>query len=292
LAVVVAAALMFSPAARASDHLTGIVLMTPARNEVVVHHAAFAGMPSMTMTFRVPPGTRVRPGDRIVADVDRATDPWTLSNVRVAGSEIPARQAAAAPFLQPGERVPDMPFLDQSGRRFSLAALAGTPYALTFIYTRCVDARMCPLISAKYRSIQTQTRHPIALVEISLDPAYDRPPVLARYGAAVGADPARWHLLTGDPRQVLDFAARFGILEHSAGPVSIVHSERLAIVGRDGRIMRFYDNAAWSPHDVTRTLQLAVERVDRTLRRRVQKVVWDRRASAQRLRVAIGARIL
>lgn len=233
--------------------------MTPGVNEVVVHHGAFAGMPSMTMTFRMSSATRLKPGDRIAADVDRATEPWTLSNVHVAGSEIPARQVAAAPFLKPGERVPDTTFFDQSGHRFSLAALAGTPYALTFMYTRCVDPAMCPLISAKYRSIQMQTRSPIALVEISLDPAYDQPPVLARYAAAFAANPARWHLLTGDPRHVLDFAARFGILEHSAGPVTIVHSERLAIVGRDGRIARLYDNAAWSPADVMRDLHRAAE---------------------------------
>jgi protein SCO1/2 len=148
-------------------------------------------------------------------------------------------------------------FVDQTGRRFSLAALRGAPYALTFMYTRCVDPTMCPLVSAKLRRIQGLTKKPIELVEISLDPAYDQPPVLARYAATYGADPARWHVLTGDPRAVLDFAARFGILEHSAGPVTIVHSERLAIVDRAGRIRRLYDNAAWSPSDVAHALQLA-----------------------------------
>jgi cytochrome oxidase Cu insertion factor (SCO1/SenC/PrrC family) len=54
-------------------------------------------------------------------------------------------------------------------------------------------------------------------------------------------------MFTGDPRTVLDFAARFGILEHSAGPTTIVHSERLAIVDATGRITQLIDNANWQP---------------------------------------------
>jgi protein SCO1/2 len=241
--------------AAATDHLSGVVLMTPGAQTVVVHHAAFAGMPAMTMTFHVPAATKLQPGERISADVDRSSDPWALSHIRIDGSEIPAKQPADAPFLRRGERVPTVAFVDQLGRRFSLAALAGRPYALSFVYTRCTDPTMCPLISAKYRAIQQHTREPIALVEVSLDPGYDRPAVLARYAASYGANPARWHLLTGNPRAVLDFAARFGILEHSAGPVTIVHSERLAIIGRDGRIARLYDNAAWSPADIVNDLR-------------------------------------
>ena len=92
-------------------------------------------------------------------------------------------------------------------------------------------------------------------MEVSLDPAYDRPPVLTRYASIYGADPTRWHLLTGDPKTVLDFAARFDILERSAGADVIVHSERLAIVNREGRITRLYDDARWTAGDVTAALK-------------------------------------
>lgn len=246
---------MLARPAAAAEHLTGVVLMTPSAGTIVMHHAPFAGMPAMTMTFGVPQAPALHPGDRISAAVDRSREPWRLLHVRIAGSELPVARPPAAPFLQRGDRIPSIAFVDQTGRRFSLTSLTGSPYALTFVYTRCVDGTLCPLVSAKYRELQNQTRGPIGLVEISLDPAYDRPPVLERYAAGFGADGARWHLLTGDPRSVLDFAARFGILEHSAGPLTIVHSERLAIVGRDGRIAHFIDNAAWSPGDVARELE-------------------------------------
>ena len=207
------------------------------------------------MTYAVPPRTIVHPGDHIAAEVDRSTDPWSLSAIRIiAGAQAVQRRPDLA-FLTVGSLVPDTAFIEQRGRRMTLTALRGHPYALTFIYTRCQDPRMCPLVSAKMHQVQTRTAGTqVALVEVSLDPAFDLPPVLARYGTLFSAEPARWHLLTGDPRTVLDFAERFRILERSAGPLTIVHSERLAVVDATGRITRFFDDAAWRPSDVERAL--------------------------------------
>jgi cytochrome oxidase Cu insertion factor (SCO1/SenC/PrrC family) len=54
---------------------------------------------------------------------------------------------------------------------------------------------------------------------------------------------------------VLDFAARFRILERSAGPTTIVHTERLAVVDARGRITQFFDDATWDPSDVERAIR-------------------------------------
>jgi cytochrome oxidase Cu insertion factor (SCO1/SenC/PrrC family) len=258
VAVVAVAAVTYARShggAEARDRLTGIALTGPVGGAIIVHHEPFAGMPAMTMTFSVPAGTVVHPGDRITADVDTTAEPWALSSVAVTAAPVP-RSGPQIAFLDVGDRVPATPFIDAAGRAVTLAALRGRPYALTFIYTRCRDPRMCPFVSAKLHLLQTRTAgSPIALVEVSLDPAYDRPPVLRRYGALFGADPARWQLFTGDPRTVLDFAARFRILERSAGPDTIVHTERLAIVDATGRIRRFYDDPNWRIDDVARALR-------------------------------------
>jgi cytochrome oxidase Cu insertion factor (SCO1/SenC/PrrC family) len=242
----------------AHDHLTGIVLMQSAPATVLLHHDAFAGMPSMTMDFTVPAGTVLHPGDHITADVDRAHEPWTLSAIHVTVAGLSAPHYTLPAFLNVGDVMPNIAFVDQRGTHETLAALRGHPYVLTFMYTRCRDPRMCPFVSAKIHQVQSRTAGtPVELVEVSLDPAYDRPPVLARYGTVFGADPARWHLLTGDPKTVLDFAARFRILERSAGPDVIAHSERLAIVNRAGHIIKLYDNATWNADDVAHAVRAA-----------------------------------
>ncbi len=145
-----------------------------------------------------------------------------------------------------GDAVPDPGFVDQRGRPFRLASLRGSRFALSFVYTRCRDARMCPLVSAQYGMVQRDPRAARAqLVEVTLDPTFDRPAVLARYGSVFDADPNRWHLLTGDPAKVLAFAGAFGV-QSFPGASSIVHTERTAVVDADGRVERFLDDAAWS----------------------------------------------
>jgi len=243
----------------ARDRLTGIVLLAPSATTIMLHHAPFGGMPAMSMDFSVPPGTNVHPGERIAADVDRTTEPWSLSAIRVISAAPSTSNFTHPAFLATGDLVPDLAVIDQRGRHETLAALRGQPYVLTFIYTRCRDPKMCPFVSAKLRQVESRTAGtPVQLVEVSLDPAYDRPPVLARYGTLFGADPARWHLFTGDPRTVLDFAARFRILERSAGPDTIVHTERLAIVDAGGHITRFLDDTAWQPATVASALEVLV----------------------------------
>jgi protein SCO1/2 len=226
-------------------------------DRVMVHHSAFGGMPSMSMEFAVPHGTALRAGEQISADVDAHSDPWTLSNVRViaAAPATPAPRATLSPLVA-GSPIPDPPFVDARGRVFRLDSLRGRPYALAFIYTRCHDPRMCPLVSAKFASLQRMTAHdPAHLVEVTLDPVYDRPQVLARYGRLFDADPRRWHLLTGQPLQVAFFAAQLGISAGNITPSTIIHTERLAVVGSDGKVAKFFDNATWDPADVATALR-------------------------------------
>ncbi len=225
----------------------GIVVQTEPGDRAFIHHEAFGGMPAMTMEFSLPPGTQVHPGDRIAGEVDETRSPWSLSHVEVRPATTPPPVQPAPQALSVGDAVPDIAFLDQRGRSVTLSSLRGRAYALTFIYTRCQVAQMCPLISAKYHAVQAKLPPKTLLVEVTLDPAYDRPAVLARYAAARGARSERWLLLTGSTPSVLAFAQRFGVFERRAAAQTIVHTERLAIVDRAGRVSRFLDDPAWTP---------------------------------------------
>jgi protein SCO1/2 len=156
--------------------------------------------------------------------------------------------------LAVGDSVPDAVFVDQRGRSVALSSLRGRAYALTFIYTRCQDAQMCPLISAKYHQVEPKLPAGTMLVEVTLDPSYDRPPVLAKYATTFGAQPDRWLLLTGTPPGVIAFAQRFGIYEERANAQTIVHTERLAVVDRSGKIASFFEDPAWTPQQLLAAL--------------------------------------
>jgi protein SCO1/2 len=251
------------PAAGAAEQLRGLVLSVLAQqHEVVVRHEAYGSMPPMTMLFRLSPRTRLaslREGDRIAARVENGRAGPVLDDVRVlvaAPLPPPPSDLRNVPLLQAGDPMPQTRFIDQFGHPFALSDYLGDKVVLAFIYTRCRDPRMCPLISANFHSLQRLIGNGgYHLVEITLDPAYDTPPVLRRYAALFGADPRRWTLGTGDPRAVLDFAARFAIEPFPDPRVGLIHTERTVLIDANGRIADFIDEAGWSAEDVMARLQ-------------------------------------
>jgi protein SCO1/2 len=262
LAAVAAAALLLAATvavrpAFAADRVSGVVLsVLTAQGEAVVRHDAYGGMPAMTMVFQVAPKSELahlRPGDRIEALTELTADEPQLSDVRVVGG-VPGGIARAVHNVRPldvGDSMPTTEFFDQLGRGFSFEDFRGQTVVLAFIYTRCRDPRMCPLVSANFHMLQRLlTGVPAHLVEITLDPAYDTPSVLTAYGQRFDADPGRWTMGTGPENVVNDFAAKFGIAVFADPQVGLIHSERTAIIDRNGRIIDLLDAAAWNPNDV------------------------------------------
>jgi protein SCO1/2 len=257
LALLVCATWPARAAANGAQRVHGIVLsVLSAQGEAVVRHDAFGGMPAMTMVFRVPSKSvlaGLHPGDRIEAQTELGADEPRLDDVRVVGG-VAGGVARAVHDVQPlnvGDSMPQTEFFDQTGRGFDFTDFRGQTVVLAFIYTRCRDPRMCPLVSSNFHVLQRKLAGlPVHLIEITLDPAYDTPEVLAAYGARFGADPARWTLGTGPIDVVNDFAARFGIAVFADPQAGLIHSERTAIIDRDGRITDLLDAAAWNPDDL------------------------------------------
>jgi protein SCO1/2 len=249
-------------AAGATQTLHGIVLtVLSGKQEAIVRHEAYGGMPAMAMLFTLSArdAARLREGDRIEATVSESAGGESLSNVRVLPAPVAARgpELRSMPLLRTGDAMPSISLLDQNGRPFTFADFRGKTVVLSFIYTRCRDTRMCPLISAHFHQLQQRLDgSDYHLVEVTLDPAFDRPPVLATYAQRFDADASRWSIATGDPRAVLNFAAQFGIVPFPDPNVGLIHSERTALIDRDGRIADFMDEAGWDPDNVTARLQL------------------------------------
>jgi len=179
-----------------------------------------------------------------------------------------ARPRPFVPVLREGDAVPSTALLDQRGRRFSFANTNGRTTIVSFIYTRCRDAQMCPLVAAKFARMHRELRGtPIRLVTVTLDPAYDTPQILTRYGATYGSDPAAWTFVTGPTPAVDELVGRLGVVVERPRPGVIVHSEAVIIVDAGGRIARFIDGATWLPDDVLGAARQVAAIPDNPLRR-------------------------
>ncbi len=259
------------PAAAHEMSFRGLVLATiPAKSEVVIRHGALLGGPAAITTFRIAPAAlrALSVGSAIEGSADADSTPWTVSEIRILGNQSVTDNASSDDSAQTdanastavfrnvhhvvvGEYAPTPTLLDELGRPFSLRELRGSSVVMAFVYTRCRDARECPLITARFKALQERFRaEPVRLVEVTLDPAYDRPAVLRTYAKAYGADFSRWSFVTGPPDRVLDFAAQFDVTAFPDERVGLIHPERTVLLDKYGAIRELIDEGAWTPDEI------------------------------------------
>lgn len=157
-----------------------------------------------------------------------------------------------------GDAAPDFALTDQTGKTVRLSEFRGQAVAVTFVYTRCPDATACPMTMAKFAKLNAAlTREKLGrLLAVTVDPENDTPAVLADYAQKIGADPARWKFLTGDPRALARVAENFGVLYY-ADHGKIVHSQAVAVLDPDGKLAAIYYGADWEPEQILKDLEKA-----------------------------------
>lgn len=244
-----------------------VVAVDRERLEITIKHETIPGfMPGMTMPFKV---TDVRlldghkPGDLVIATLVVTSSESHLTSVVHTGQ---ARLAAsktdtAAPFVA-GTLAPDADLIDESGKHRKLSSWRGQMLAVTFIYTRCPLPEFCPKMNRHFAAAQAailddpRLKGRVHLVSVSLDPAFDRPPVLAEHARRAHADPAVWTFLTGDERNIDLFGLPFGVyaVRDAKTPGNVTHNLRTAIVDGEGRVQKIFSGADWTPADLIAAL--------------------------------------
>jgi protein SCO1 len=232
----------------------GLVLAVQPHGTVIVRNDLAPQMlPSEIRRYRLEPHVRLAPGTGVDGYVDTATTPWTLLDAIAAGPFVPGLPNPGRVIpVDFGSALPSARLIDQQGSMLSLSrTFAGKTLLLSFIFSRCPDRNVCPAISSKFAYLQAHLdpRH-FALAEISLDPAYDTPNVLAAYGRIYGADPRIWSLLTGEGTTVARLLNAFGIDSMRVSASNFIHSDKLFIVAPDGRVADIIATAQWDPDTV------------------------------------------
>ena len=271
--------LLASAACGSSDReytLQGQILsIEPNRLQADIKHEEITGfMAAMTMPYKVRDAKELadlKPGDLITSTLVVVSNDAYLKDVKKVG-EAPlekAPKANAAPsassgfeLLKPGEPIPDVPMLDQEGRKTSITSLKGRTVVLTFIYTQCPLPTFCPLMDRHFVTIQERLKADPALsrvhlATVSFDPATDTPPVLKKHAAQLGADTSRWTFFTGDRDDIDKFASRFGvtIARDLTDPKNITHNLRTVIIDGDGRLVKAYTGNEWTPDQILADLK-------------------------------------
>jgi len=128
---------------------------------------------------------------------------------------------SALPVLQ---TVPAFSLKDQTGAAFESSRLSGKIWVANFMFTSCTAT--CPRQSTILQRVQKETA--ADLVSFTVDVARDTPEVLAAFAKRYGADPARWHFLTGTVETLNRLA--YDVFQVGNVDGKLEHSSRLLLV--------------------------------------------------------------
>jgi protein SCO1/2 len=249
------------------------VAVDPARRAITIAHGDIPGfMPAMTMEFVVlekdaPLLEQVSPGDEITATLVVPDSRYWLEDLVVVKRSEPggAPPLSRAPVARAGEALPDVPLVDQDGRRFRLSGLRGRAFALTFVYTRCPLPDFCPLMMRNFAAAEARLAGDPALFErtrlltISFDPKHDTPAVLRAFGRPFQktATPfSHWLLATGTEQALRELGQALE-LDYVEETASFSHNLRTAVVDPQGRLVRLLRGNEWKPEELVASLREA-----------------------------------
>jgi protein SCO1/2 len=273
LSLVAAACGRTPPEPRQYEVKGQIISVSPERQEVLVNHEDIPGfMAAMTMPYKVKDAALLEgkaPGDLftatlVVEEVDAYLSSLTKTGTAPLETPTAAPLITASDLLNEGDRVPDNVLVDQDKTPRLMVSLRDHRVALTFMYTRCPLPDFCPRMDRNFAEVQkivseTPELADVRLVSVTLDPEYDTPAVLKTHATALEADPARWHFVTGQKDEVLNFAKRFGVTAEPPSDAGgmMVHNLRTAIIDPQGRLVKVHSGTSWTPAELVADLKAA-----------------------------------
>lgn len=255
-----------------------VVATNAATAEVTLNHEAIPGfMEAMTMPYKLKDPSileELHPGDTITADVlvSQAADASVLLDhiVIVAQGKPDYRPTTIYHVPANGDIVPDFKLRNQDGRIIHLNQFRGKDLLITFIYTRCPLPNFCPLVTRNFAVINRQLAANPALKDktqllcVSFDPEHDTPDRLKAYGEQyLGNDAkttfANFDFAVPEKPVLAEMAKFFNVGMTSGADETINHTLSTTLIGRDGKVIKFYPGNEWTPEQVVTDLKQSLE---------------------------------
>lgn len=152
------------------------------------------------------------------------------------------------------EEVNDFSFTNQNNDTVKLDDFNGEWWIADFVFTNCTT--VCLPMTSNMSLLQekmTENDITVQLVSFSVDPDYDTPEVLKKYGQEYEADFSSWHFLTGyDFKTIKELSIksfRAMLKEPEYGSDQVTHDVRFFLVNPQGEVVKSYDGVKASSMD-------------------------------------------
>ena len=141
-------------------------------------------------------------------------------------------------------RIADFELINQNGKTVTQENFNGKIYVADFFFTTCPT--ICISMTDNLLKVQKEIQNNpnILLISHSVTPKIDSVSQLKKYAVEKGVNDKKWHLVTGDKKEIYKLARKSYLAvkdEGDGGPFDMIHTENFILVDPDKRIRGFYD---------------------------------------------------
>ena len=141
-------------------------------------------------------------------------------------------------------RIADFELINQNGKTVTNENFNGKIYVADFFFTTCPT--ICISMTDNLLKVQKEIQNNpnILLISHSVTPKIDSVTQLKKYAIEKGVNDKKWHLVTGDKKEIYKLARKSYLAvkdEGDGGPFDMIHTENFILVDPDKRIRGFYD---------------------------------------------------
>lgn len=142
-------------------------------------------------------------------------------------------------------RIPNFDLVNQLGQEVTEATFKDKIYIADFFFTTCPG--ICPKMTANMMVLQEEflQDNDILLLSHSVTPETDSIPILKRYAETKGIINSKWHLVTGNRKQIYDLGRQAYFAEEDLGldktEDDFLHTENFVLIDRNKHIRGIYN---------------------------------------------------
>lgn len=169
----------------------------------------------------------------------------------VVGTFVRQQLRRSGPPLPVISGIGDFQLTNHLGQVVGLGELRGRVTVASVIFTRCPGP--CLAMSRKFAQLQgvLPGDQPWRLWSFTVDPEFDTPGILTRYGEKLGADPERWWFVTGPKAEIVRLAVKdfkFVVQDKEEAERDVpedlfIHSTYFMVLDRKGRLRAAIEGA-------------------------------------------------
>lgn len=163
---------------------------------------------------------------------------------------------ASLQHVKKNHKIANFALVNQNAELVTEATFKDKIYVADFFFTRC--GTICPIMTTNMVEIQKAFLQDddILLLSHSVTPVMDSVSVLKEYAMNKGVVDAKWHLVTGEKKEIYNLARKsyFAVLdEGDGGAQDFIHTEQFILVDKKKRIRGYYDGT--DPKEIQRIIE-------------------------------------